>query len=733
MEEKITGTMSHIIFANEENGYTVAEIAGKTFNFVAVGILYGAYEGESLELTGTWIAHPTYGEQFKVDFFRKVLPTTCDDIFRYLSSGIIKGIRKGNAAKIIESFGEESLNIISENPLKLSKVKGISLQQAYNMSKNFNMLQGTSELFMFLSKFGISANVCMKVYRHHKELSRDAIISNPYILCDDDCSVSFKKADEIAMQNGFYKTDPKRICAGILYTLRASLLSGHTYLPESVLVSSAAYTLGIDSAIIPEYISELFALKQCVSEKGENENNIYLTEYYNYETYIAKKLVQLSKITREKHSVNIDSQIDIAGINSSIKFAALQREAIRCAITESVMVITGGPGTGKTTIINAIIYIMKSMGLKVSLAAPTGRAAKRMAQVCGCEAKTIHRLLEVCYSEGNKLECVYNEKEPLNTDVIIVDEMSMVDAMLMNSLLKAIRPGTRLILVGDTNQLPSVGAGNVLGDIIASKKIPVIKLTEIFRQSEKSMIVTNAHGIINGTYPTCNEKNGDFYFASLEHPDEGASYICELCHTRLKNTYGYESGDIQVLSPVKKGITGVNNMNIMLQSILNPPTKSKKEKKQSDFVFREGDRVMQIRNNYNMPWTELSTGVEGLGVFNGDVGFIKGINNDFKNLTVMFDDKEVVYDFKELTDLALAYCITVHKSQGSEFPVIIIPMYPCPDMIQNRNLFYTGVTRAKNLVILVGKREIMYKMVDNNRENKRYSGLSEKICNEFDL
>ncbi len=733
MEEKITGTLSHIIFANEENGYTVAQITGKSSNFTAVGILYGAYEGETLNLTGTWIEHPNYGEQFKVEHFSKVLPTTCDDIFRYLSSGIIKGIRQANASKIVEAFGEDSLKVISDDPVRLSKIKGISLSKAYNMSKNFNMLQGTSELFMFLNKFGISANVCMKIYRHHKELSRDVIMSNPYILCDDDCSVSFKKADEIAMQNGFYKTEPRRICAGILYTLRSSLQYGHTYLPQKTLVSSAAEIMGIDGGIIPAYISELCNLKHCVCEIGEDDNNIYLTEYYEYESYIAKKLCKLASVTREKYNVNIDKQIDIAQINSSIEFAALQREAIKCAITESVMVITGGPGTGKTTIINAIIDIMKSTGLKISLAAPTGRAAKRMAQVCGCEAKTIHRLLEVCYSDGNKLECVYNEREPLNTDVIIVDEMSMVDALLMNSLLKAVRPGTRLVLVGDINQLPSVGAGNVLSDIIASKKIPVIKLTEIFRQSEKSMIVINAHDINKGKYPKCNEKNGDFYFASLEHPDSGASYICELCHSRLKTTYGYESGDIQVLSPVKKGVTGVNNMNTMLQLVLNPPSKSKKEKKHGEFVFREGDRVMQIRNNYNMSWTELSTRIEGFGVFNGDVGFVKNINNDFKNLTVIFDDKEVIYDFKELADLTLAYCITVHKSQGSEFPVVVIPMYPGPDMIQNRNLFYTGVTRAKNLVILVGNREIMYKMVDNNHENKRYSGLSEKISNEFDL
>lgn len=733
MEEKetLTGTISHIIYCNEDNGYTVAEMSGASFDFIAVGILYGAFEGEMLELSGAWTDHPTYGEQFKVEFFKKILPTTCDDIFRYLSSGIIKGVRKATASKIVEAFGEDSLKIISENPSALAKIKGISLQKACELSKNFNMQLGTSELFMFLNKFGISANVCMKIYRRHKTCSREIIMSNPYILCDDECSVSFRKADEIAMQNGFHKADSRRISAGILYVLRFALQYGHTYLPKVSLCHSASDTLGVATGVIEAHISELCQTKQCVAIRGDTDDNIYLSEYYEYESYIARKLFALSSVSREKHNINIDSQIDIAEINSSIEFASLQREAVRLAITESVMVITGGPGTGKTTIINAIIDIMKSMGLSVSLTAPTGRAAKRMSQVCNHEAKTIHRLLEVCYSEGNKLECIYNERQPLNTDVIIVDEMSMVDVVLMNSLLKATRPGTRLILVGDVNQLPSVGAGNVLRDIISADKVPVIRLTEIFRQSEKSMIVTNAHDINMGRYPVCNEKNSDFYFASIENPEAGASYICELCLERLKNTYGFDSSDIQVLSPVKKGTTGVISMNTRLQALLNPPSKTKKEKAYGDIIFREGDKVMQIRNNYNMSWLDIPTGIEGFGVFNGDVGFIDEINHDFKTVTVIFDDKKVVYDFKELSDLAPAYCITVHKSQGSEFPVVIMPMYPGPDMIQNRNLFYTGVTRAKSLVILVGNRGVMCKMVDNNREDKRYSGLTEKICNEY--
>lgn len=730
-KETITGELTHIIFTNDDNGYTVARFEGDNINFIAVGILYSVREGEKLELVGEWTEHSTYGEQFKVDSFKKIMPTSCDDICRYLSSGIIKGVRKATATKLVEAFGEETLKIISENPEALSKIKGISLQKAYEISKSFNMQLGTSELFIFLSRFGISANSCMKIYRRYQAFSREIVLSDPYLLCTEDCGITFRKADEIALKNGFYKTEPKRIKAGIIYTLKNALQYGHTYLPLNVLLLEVSHVLEIEEFDFKPYIEKLCLEKHCVCEESYGEKRIYLYEYFKYESYIAKKLSVLSSYRSTKISVNTEPQIDMAEMDSAIKFASLQREAVRLSLTESVMVITGGPGTGKTTIINAIINIMKSNGLKISLAAPTGRASKRMSSVCNEEAKTIHRLLEVRYSDSNKLECEYNESNPIDTDVLIVDEVSMVDVVLMKALLSALRSGTRLVLVGDVNQLPSVGAGNVLSDIINSKKIPVIRLTEVFRQSENSMIVVNAHDINSGKYPACNLKDGDFYFAGFDNARDGSRYICELCLTRLKNAYGYESSDIQVLSPVKKGITGVNNMNVVLQGLLNPPSKDKKEKTFGDMILREGDRVMQTRNNYDMLWREFGTGAEGFGVFNGDVGVVENINSDMKSVTVVFDDKEVIYDFKEVSDLTLAYCITVHKSQGSEFPVVIMPLYPGPDMIMSRNLFYTGVTRAKSLVILVGKKEVMYRMVDNNREDKRYSGLTEKISNEI--
>lgn len=728
-KETISGTVETIIFSNEDNGYTVAEIEGDEYGFIAVGTMFGITEGENVTLTGSWTDHPSYGEQFKVEMYEKKLPSGREEILKYLSSGIIKGVRKATAQKIVERFGDDSLNVISTSPHKLASINGISPKKADEITASFNKQLGTSDLFMFLHKFGISTNVCMKIYKKHKIFSKQTIMDNPYILCEADYGVSFKKADEIASQNNISPDNDKRICAGIIYMLRYSLQFGHTYLPEEMLITNSANLLGIGVSKIGQYIDYLCSVLSLVREKRNDESAVYLYEYYDYEKYVARKLSLLAESVYDINDINIDKHIEIAQINSSLKFAEQQKEAVRCALNQSVMIITGGPGTGKTTIINAIIDIMKSMRLKISLTAPTGRAAKRMSQVCRMEAKTIHRLLEVSFSDGDDMNCMKNETEPIDADVIIVDEMSMVDIALMNNLLRATKPGTRLILVGDVNQLPSVGAGNVLRDIISSDKFSVIRLNRIFRQSGNSMIVSNAHAINAGEYPVCNSKDGDFYFARMNTPEQGAKYICELCVSRLKNTYGYEPFDIQVLSPTKKGIAGVNNLNKILQNLLNPPSKIKKEKSYGDIVFREGDKVMQIKNNYDMEWTDVEKDFPGSGIFNGDVGYIKEINEDFHTLTVIFDDKKVEYSFKDLSELTLAYCITVHKSQGSEFPVVVMPMFRAPDMLLSRNLLYTGVTRAKSLVVLVGSELILERMVDNNREAKRYSGLTEKLIN----
>ena len=722
--EKLTGTVTAIIFSNEDNGYTVADIETREKSFVAVGTMFGISEGEKVELTGFWTEHPSYGEQFKVETYEKKLPESRDEIFRYLSSGIIRGVRKATAEKIISKFGEDALKVISSFPEKLSEIKGISEKKANDISNSFNMQLGTSELFMFLQKYGISANTCMKIYRTHRASSKTIITENPYILCDYDYGISFKKADEIAMEND------KRICAAIVYMLRYSLQFGHTFLPEDVLISNSASLLGISPSRLGAYVDYLCSMFTLVREKRKNYNAIYLYDYHSYEKYVASKIALLASCRYETNDINIEAFINLSEQRSSLSFAKLQREAVRLAVFESVLVITGGPGTGKTTIINAIIDVMKSMNLKVTLAAPTGRAAKRMSELCHMEAKTIHRLLEVSFSDDDEINCSRNEEDPIDADVIIVDEMSMVDISLMDKLLRATRRGTRLIMVGDVNQLPSVGAGNVLKDIINSGTVNVICLKDIFRQSDDSTIVTNAHAINEGKYPICNKKDSDFFFASIQTPEQGVEYISELCTTRLKKAYGYDSFDIQVLSPVKKGLTGVNNLNSVLQNLINPPSKNKKERKQGDIVFREGDKVMQTKNNYDLEWADTTKNYLGSGIFNGDVGYIEKINPDFQTATIIFDDKRVEYTFKDLSDLSLAYAITIHKSQGNEFGVVIIPVFKAPEMLLNRNLLYTAVTRAKNLVVLVGNGYVLKKMIDNNREENRYSGLMEKLVNE---
>ncbi len=729
--EKITGTVETIIFSNEENGYTVAAIETPEFDFVAVGTMFGIGEGEKVTLTGSWTNHPTYGEQFKTEMYEKCIPTSIEEINKYLSSGILKGVRKATAQKIIEHFGEKSLEVIAKEPLKLSQIKGISKDKAISIGESYAMQLGTSELFIFLQNYGISSNVCMKIYKKHSIFSKDVIVDNPYILCDSDYGVSFKKADEIAQQNSISPDSRKRICAGLIYTLGYMRQFGHTYLPEDVLSQYASELLGVSPDGMKEHIDYLCENMTFVREKREDSARVYLYEYYNYEKYVAEKIVRLAKTKYAPDVDNIEKQIDIAEIKSGLKFAPLQRSAIGLCARESVMVITGGPGTGKTTIINAIIDIMKSVRLKVVLTAPTGRAAKRMSQVCDMEAKTIHRLLEVSFSQGEEINCGYDEGNPIDADVIIVDEVSMVDVVLMDSFLHAVRTGTRVILVGDSNQLPSVGPGNVLKDIIDSEVVSVIRLSEIFRQSDSGMIVYNAHEVNQGRYPVCNTENSDFYLKRCHLPEEGVEYICELCISRLKKTYGYEPFDIQVLSPTKKGIAGVNNLNKVLQKLINPPSAHKREKTYGETIFREGDKVMQIKNNYDIEWENTESHYPGSGIFNGDVGFISEINTDFSTVTVIFDDKKVTYGFSDLSELSLAYSITVHKSQGSEFPVVIMPMFPAPGMLLNRNLFYTGITRAKELVVLVGNEEIMAKMVDNDREDKRYSGLMEKLRDEY--
>lgn len=731
--EKVHGEVVSIIYSNDENGYKVIELENDGENFIAVGYFHAVAEGESLRLTGKWTSHPTYGDQFKADMFEKILPATRDSIVRYLSSGIIKGIRKATATKLVEKFGEDTLSVLETEPHRIAEIKGISISKAVKMQESYLAQLGSTSLVMFLQDCGVSVRAAASVYKKFGSAAIDIIKANPYILCEQIEGIGFKTADGIAQKLEISCDNTNRVRAGVLYTLKYNTQFGHTYLPKSVLVSASASLLGVGEDDASFAVDSLAKDTVLHIDKTEKEEKVYIYSHYMCECYVGSKLAALGKYHYKMR--DIQKQIDIVEKKQKITFAQLQRRAIESAVQNGVMVITGGPGTGKTTIINAIIDIMQSNGLTVTLTAPTGRAAKRMSQVCSLEAKTIHRLLEATFhGDDGETEFMINERSPIESDVVIVDEMSMVDIVLASNLLKAINIGTRLIMVGDINQLPSVGPGNVLRDIIESGKIEVIRLTEIFRQAQKSLIVTNAHGINEGKYPVLTAKDKDFFFADIPSAADGARYIASLCSERLPKAYNCESFDIQVLSPSKKGVAGVANLNELLRDVLNPASD---QKRQHDFgyrILREGDKVMQIRNNYDISWTNTSTGKLGNGVFNGDVGEIVSVRNDLKTISVVYDDRKVVYDFKDISDeIELAYCVTIHKSQGSEFPIVIIPVYDAPHMLINRNLLYTGITRAKSMVILVGRESIVRQMVDNNREDKRYSGLCKRITDNEEL
>ncbi len=728
-QEKINGEVIHIIYSNDDNSYKVMEMENENESFIAVGYFHAVAEGESLCLTGKWTSHPTYGDQFKADMFEKILPATCESIERYLASGIIKGIRKATATKLVEKFGEDTLSVLESEPHRIAQIKGISLSKAVKMQESYLAQLGSTSLVMFLQDCGISVRAAATIYKKFGTAAIDIIKTNPYILCEEIEGIGFKTADGIAQKLTVSPDNINRVRAGVLYTLKYNTQFGHTYLPRSIVISASCTLLGVSEESAQNATDKLIKDGVLYSSYDNGTENIYIYSHYLCEQYVASRICELSEFKYKYKTADVEKQLDIIEKKHKINFASLQRQAVISAMQNGVMVITGGPGTGKTTIINAIIDIMKSNGLTVALTAPTGRAAKRMSQVCSLEAKTIHRLLEASFrTDDSETQFMINESSPIESDVVIVDEMSMVDIVLANHLLKAIRTGTRLILVGDINQLPSVGPGNVLRDIIESGRVEVIRLTEIFRQAQKSLIVTNAHGINEGRYPVLTEKDKDFFFADIPNGADGVKYIASLCSEKLPKAYGITSFDVQVLSPSKKGIAGVNNLNDILREVLNPASKDKKEHDFGFRLFREGDKVMQIRNNYDIRWEDTTTSRLGNGVFNGDVGTITSIRNDLKTITIVFDERKVVYEFKDISEeIELAYCVTIHKSQGSEFPVVIIPMYDAPHMLINRNLLYTGVTRAKSIVVLVGREEIVHRMVDNNREDRRYSGLCKRI------
>ena len=731
--EIINGTVTEIVYYNSVNGYAVCEVDTEEDSVTAVGYMPYIGAGEKVSLNGQWTFHPDYGPQFKVEFYEKTMPSEVGDILKYLAGGSIKGVRQVTAQKIVDMFGADTFNVLNTEPEKLAKINGISKKKALEIGEEFAKQQGVRNIVMYLQKYAITPAAAIKFYKRYGTNSIIKIKENPYLLSEAVYTIGFKTADKVALDMGIEYNSPIRIEAAVRHILTNATLSGHTFLPKNTLINEVISFLGVHYDEAENSVTSMIFDCKLKNANTENGQNIYLPKLYEAEVYVADKLRRIARLKREKAEINIDKQIKTVEKEKGISLAEHQKSAIYCALENGATVITGGPGTGKTTIINTIISIMDKLGKTVLLAAPTGRAAKRMTEVCDTEAKTIHRLLESGYSEDEEnMNFMRDEDNPLDCDMIIVDEMSMVDILLMNALLKALKTKTCIVMVGDSDQLPSVGAGNVLHDIINSGVIPTVALTEIFRQAKESAIVVNAHKINRGEYPEVNGEKTDFFLVKRENAVDISASIVDLCANRLPKAYRFNPKyQIQVLSPTRKGITGVAELNTALQKELNPPSKTKREKQFKNITFREGDKVMQIRNNYDMEWTRIDDEkTTGFGVFNGDIGYIHHIDKEGESATVVFDDKVCMYEFSRLEELELAYAVTVHKSQGSEFDVVVMPMYPCAPMLQNRNLFYTAVTRAKKMVVLVGREQCMQTMVDNVNEQNRYSGLKNKLCGE---
>ncbi|MEW9081675.1 SF1B family DNA helicase RecD2 [Caldanaerobacter subterraneus] len=725
---EVEGVVEEIIFRNEQNGYTVLELDIEGDMVTAIGVMPFVTVGERIKVQGEWVVHPDYGDQIRVINYQTLSPNTLEGIERFLASGLIPGIGPVTARKIVERFGLDSLHVIETEPHRLREIKGLSDEKIKRISEAYEMQKGIKEVMVFLHQFGISSHMAIKIYKEYGNNAIEIIKQNPYRLADDIFGIGFKTADKIAESLGIDPHSTYRISAGARYVLMQYAANGHTYVPKELLKKETAQLLEVSEEEVEDAFVLLAQNEKIHIERFEDETvGVYYIPYYVAELHTAERLFTMTVTQCEDLKIDVQKEIRDFEKEAGIVLEKTQKLAVEEAIKNSVMVITGGPGTGKTTIINCIIRIFEKANKKVALAAPTGRAAKRITEATGKEAKTIHRLLEYTYTEEEGKGFNKNEKDPLKYDVIIIDEASMVDILLMNALLKAIPAGSRLILVGDADQLPSVGAGNVLRDIIDSGIVKVIRLKEIFRQQKESLIVVNAHKINNGEYPTYNDKNGDFFFLSVATQEDMLKTILDLVTNRLPKAYGFHPvNDIQVLTPMKKGIIGVHNLNLELQKVLNPPSKNKAEKSMKEFTFRVGDKVMQIKNNYRMTWKRGDE--EGEGVFNGDIGIIQSIDEELQEVTVYFDDEKVVtYDFSDLDELTLSYAITVHKSQGSEFPVVIMPVTYGPPMLLTRNLLYTAVTRAKKLVVLVGQEKYLKFMIDNNRISKRYSGLLSRL------
>ncbi len=726
--EELKGTVEHLIYVNDDNGYTVMDFGLEDDIITACGILPYIGEGDSLILRGNWTHNPKYGRQFKVEAYERDMPADAAAILRYLSSRTVKGIGPKLAERIVSAYGDETLDVLENHPEWLADLPGISRKKAAEIGEDFRAKSGLRSAMMFFRDY-FGAAMTVRIYKQYGSGAVDIAKKNPYRLCNEVEGVGFERADQMAMALGLENDAPERLASGVRYLLTSNAAqNGHTCLPREKLMAASAQLLHTEIQAVEAAIDASVEAGTLVSRRFDGVDYLFDADTDRHEQYIAEKLCLLSKLCPAVDAGDIDAFIAREEREQGVRYAAGQKTAIRDALSHGVMILTGGPGTGKTTVVHALLHVFRTMDMSVALAAPTGRAAKRLSESTAMEARTIHRLLEMEFDEGSRHgHFRRNEQDLLEESVIIVDEASMVDTALMCSLCKAIKPGARLILIGDADQLPSVGAGQVLNDLIASERFATVCLSEIFRQAEESLIVTNAHAINEGRYPELSIRNKDFFFMYRRTDREIADTIVELCKTRLPRAYGQVTeGGIQIITPSRKGEAGTENLNRLLQASLNPPEKGKKELKYRDTTFRVGDRVMQVKNNYDIEW---ETGPRhdrktGAGVFNGDIGTVTFIDPAEGEMTIVFDDKEAKYSGDMPDELEHAWAITVHKSQGSEYPFVIIPMYNAPAPLLIRNLLYTAVTRAERMVILVGRDAVVRTMVDNNRQSLRYTGLS---------
>lgn len=722
-QTEINGIISSVIYLNDENGYAVVRMETDSGEMVtAVGCLPYIAPGEMISAEGSWVTHAQHGRQFKIEQSNRLLPTSADGIYEYLAGSTVKGIGPATAALIVDRFKEKSLDILEMHPEKLAEIKGISLTKAKDLSASFKKQAGVRRLTEFLCAYGIKPLVALKLYRAYGSAALETVHENPYIISASHIGASFAEADNLALELGIEGDSINRISAAVLFELQHNSGNGHCFIPRDKLIAATSQLISVPEDLVSDAIDSLSENGGLVCDKVANLNVCYLTELYEAETYTAERLKSMVGL-KTKSSANIERLITKLESLYDISYAPLQKQSIELALNNRILVITGGPGTGKTTILKGILSLYDELELETLLAAPTGRAAKRMSELTGREASTIHRLLGAKMAEdGETVVFSKHEGDPLNCDALVLDECSMVDITLMSSLLKALKPGCRLVLVGDADQLPSVGPGNVFSDIIRSQTVPTVRLTEIFRQKGDSRIVRNAHMINRGEHPDFEANTGDFFRLRRLKGGTAVETIVELCARRLPENMKIPSASIQVLSPTRKGETGTVNLNKRLQAALNPPSESKKEKLFGEAVFRVGDRVIQTKNNYDTIW-KTKGGVSGAGVYNGDIGTIAQIDPITETLTVDFEDKLATYSFEMLNELEHAWALTVHKSQGSEYRAVVLALSGDVQMLLTRGVLYTAVTRAKELLIMVGDDNIAHRMIDNNKQSRRYSAL----------